>query len=231
MPLFGALTRLNIQRGIILPAEVIMKSLSKNLGIVLLASLLVLFSGCGTELKTFTRNWGGFTDGEASYSFLPEGYSYDAKLKKLVGYVDGGSAVYASEDGAFIKENESIFQDMRNNHLVRDDCELPVPTKENCTVMFKDGRELPESAKDDFFLLLRLMDGSENAKGFGKRERPIGGFYVRFSEPEGLTYGNHWDVYGKDGRLYLTDGDGNHALISESTSLYAELSGLAENGK
>ncbi len=208
-----------------------MKSFSKRLGILIIAIVLIINTGCSTGLKTFDRNWEGLTDGEVSYSFLPREYSYGVKLKKLVGYVDGGNAVYASEDGLFIKENESLLQDMKNSHLVRTDYSLPVPTKENCAVAFGADHELSDGAKDDFFLLLRLMERAQADRDFKKKTDYMGRLSLRFYEPEGLLYSNLWEVGKKDGRLYLTDRGDKHALISESTRLYAEimeLSGKAE---
>ena len=211
-----------------------MKAFSKRLAILFIASLLIMCAGCNTDMKKYTRNWVGLTDGENSYSYLPAGYSYHGEMKKLVGYVDGGNAVYESDDGLFIKENESIFQSMVNKHLVRSERELPEPAQENCSAAVFCGAEehaLSEEAEDDLFLLLRLMQKSAEDKGFASGGLLLGGIQLCFREPEGLRYSNLWEVYLKDGRFYITDLDGKHALISESSRLCAEIGEYTSGGE
>lgn len=207
-----------------------MKGIVKRLGILAAVSLIVFFAGCNTDMKTFTRNWGGLTDGEISYSFLPHEYDYRGDMKKLVGFVDGGSAVCSSEDGLFIKENESIFQDVPNNELVRDDFKLPKPEESNCEAVFVargGAAALSDTAKEELFWLFEMLD---TAKPNGELKNEdgceyLGFFRLDFNEPAGLSIAETYRVYRKDGRLCVSS-HGRHAFISPTSRLYEETDSL-----
>lgn len=201
-----------------------MRSSVRFSAIAVVAAAVLLFAGCVRELPEYRYSWNELTDGRTVYKPLPEGWEYAGEFSVLAGTVEEGNALYASEDGLFVREKKNILQDMEYAPFVRSDVELPEISQETCSVtVFPNEGEphtLSDTAKAEFFGLMGGLSDGDETQGEGSAAE----VFITVPGIGGLRASGGFSVERRENGYYLVGSDGS-ARIPEGSALLAETIG------
>ena len=204
-----------------------MKKILLTLSVLAITAAAVLSAGCNMDLKTFTYSWNELTDGETVYKRLPTGWEYHGEFKNLIGTVDSGNMLYASEDGLFVREQRNLLQDMDYAPFMRGDLELPEVSPENCSVVIalKTGETLYLSApaKEEFFSLRGELLSGKDPKKPDSCFIYLARTYLAVPGIADLRFNDGFMIYETDDGLLLLDSRGYAAEIDADSALHREI--------